>query len=128
NITPFEIGIAFANKIYLDENYDDTLLNIIYVKNTSLCEKIAFTLKSKYGLNTKVLTSKHKDESTYKELVEEMTVPSGIQFLITTNVISTGANILNTNIGKALMINEYSPTEIKQFSKRFRMKLDLEVD
>lgn len=43
-------------------------------------------------------------------------------------MISTGTNILNDNIGKALMLNEYNPTEIKQFSKRFRKKLDIEID
>lgn len=57
-----------------------------------------------------------------------MTVLDNIQWLITTNIISIDANIKNKNIGKALMINKYSPVEIKQFSKRFRYKLDIDVD
>jgi hypothetical protein len=60
--------------------------------------------------------------------VEYSKVGKGIQFLICTNVISTGTNVENANIGMALMIGEYNPDEIKQFSKRFRDKLDIKVD
>jgi len=75
-----------------------------------------------------VLTSDTKTSNEYRMLVEKSLVSKKYQFLITTNVISTGANILNDNIGKALMLYEYDPIEIKQFSKRFREKLDIEID
>lgn len=128
NNTPFDIANEFVERTISSLNYDSKKLNIIYIKDTKLCEEINFLITQKHKLTSKVLTSKHKEESTYKEIVSKMTVPIGVQWLVTTNIISTGANIKNKNIGKALMINEYSPIEIKQFSKRFREKLDIEVD
>lgn len=124
----YDIAIAFIEKIIYSDAYDSKKLNVIYIKDTKLCEKISLALNNLYLLKSKVLSSKHKGEEAYLQIVDEMTVASDIQWLITTNVISTGANIKNKNIGKALMLNEYSPLEIKQFSKRFREKLDIEVE
>lgn len=128
NSKPFDIAISFAENIITDNHYDSNSLNVIYIKDKKMCEKISYNLNKHMGLNTKILTSQNKEEEHYREIIDEMNVPKSIQFLVTTNVISTGANIHNTNIGKALMINEYNPIEIKQFSKRFRNKLGIEVD
>lgn len=124
---PFDIAMAFIEKVAYSDSYDPKSLHIIYLKNTSECEKLAFAIETK-GYKSKALTANHKKEDTYQSIVNNMTIPDDIQFLFTTNVISTGANINNTNIGSALMIDEFSPLEIKQFSKRFRNKLNIEVD
>lgn len=128
NNTPFDIATAFVEKIIYSDDYDSTRLNIIFIKDPKLCEEIKLLIQHKFKLKSQVLTSKHKEETTYKENVSKMTVLDNIQWLITTNIISIDANIKNKNIGKALMINKYSPVEIKQFSKRFRYKLDIDVD
>jgi len=64
----------------------------------------------------------------YLNIAKNSTIPEDIQFIITTNVISVGTNIFNTNIGGIAMINEYDPIEIKQFSKRFRKMKNLKID
>ena len=119
-----QIAIEFA-KASVNKNGSDSL-NIIYLKNIKEGVKIANYLNS-INLNSKVLNSGEKRGSLYLSITKRMIVPEDIQILITTNIISSGANIMNTNIGDALMIDEYSPAEIKQFSKRFRNKLDIEV-
>lgn len=108
--------------------YGPRKLNIIYYKNTSRCERIRDVIERNLGVRCHVLTADKKDSDLYQELELNSLIPEDITFLITTNVISTGANILNDNIGRALMLNEFNPTEIKQFSKRFRKKMDIEVD
>ncbi len=102
-------------------------LNIIYRKSIKDCHNICDRL-TEIGFTANVLTASEKEETTYKSIAEIENVPLGIQFIVTTNVISTGANIQNTNIGSALMLNEYDPAEIKQFSKRFRKKADIEIE
>ena len=123
--SPVQIALAFAKEA-LQEHGDDSL-NIIYIKDRNACEQIREALEDE-GYNSKVITSYHKKQDHYKQLVEYSKVGKGIQFLICTNVISTGTNVENANIGMALMIGEYNPDEIKQFSKRFRDKLDIKVD
>ena len=121
----FEVVKEFAEKA-LNENGPSSL-NIIYRKSVNDCIKIGQMLNDK-GYVTEVITSLHKDTDTYKSIKETEIIPDHIKFLVTTNVISTGTNIKNANVGSALMLDEYSPQEIKQFSKRFRNKLDLKVD
>lgn len=120
-----EIVIQFAKESI--KKYGAGTLNVIYVKNKNKCDKFLEIIRShKYrGL---VLTSDSKLTSDYKLLVEQSFISKKYQFLITTNVISTGTNILNDNMGGALILNERDPIEIKQFSKRFRNKLDIEID
>jgi hypothetical protein len=124
NYKPVDIAKAYARDAI--KNYGSSSLNIIYIKSIDYCIKIATMLENQ-GFRVEVITSKNKKSDTYNSIVEQSKIPKDIQFLVTTNVISTGANINNTNIGGALMINEFSPLEIKQFSKRFRKKLDIEV-
>ncbi len=124
NYKPVDIAKAYARDAIT--KHGSSSLNIIYIKSIDYCIKIATMLESQ-GFTAEVITSKNKKSDTYNSIVRQSVVPKGIQFLVTTNVISTGANINNTNIGGALMINEFSPLEIKQFSKRFRKKLDIEV-
>tara|TARA_R110002050_G_scaffold237585_1_gene373614 strand:+ start:42137 stop:44413 length:2277 start_codon:yes stop_codon:yes gene_type:complete len=120
-----DIVIQFTKECI--KNHGENSLNIIYVKSKNKCEKIAEII-DQLGHKGLVLTSETKSSKEYKELVESSIISHDYQFLITTNVISTGTNILNKNIGKALMLNEHDPIEIKQFSKRFRNKLDIEID
>tara|TARA_R110001606_G_scaffold399231_1_gene582580 strand:+ start:1998 stop:4277 length:2280 start_codon:yes stop_codon:yes gene_type:complete len=120
-----DIVIQFAKECI--EKYDKNSLNVIYVKSKIKCEKIAKIIEL-LGYKGLVLTSETKSSKEYEELVKYSIISLDYQFLITTNVISTGANILNENMGKALMLNEHDPIEIKQFSKRFRNKLDIEID
>ncbi|WP_029034073.1 DEAD/DEAH box helicase family protein [Salinimicrobium terrae] len=110
------------------ERFPQDHLNIIYIKNKKECEKFKHLIESNFNCKAFVLTASRKDSEIYESLVIDSNIPSGIQFLITTNVISTGANVLNEKIGKALMLHEHNPVEIKQFSKRFRKKMDIEVD
>ncbi len=124
NINRDEVIKVFSEQA-IHENGADKL-NIIYRKSVNDCIKISQILIDR-GYKTEVITSLHKDSETYNSIVESQLVPQDIQFLVTTNVISTGTNIKNANIGSALMLDEYSPQEIKQFSKRFRRKLDLKV-
>tara|TARA_R100000935_G_scaffold58912_1_gene99657 strand:+ start:16667 stop:18946 length:2280 start_codon:yes stop_codon:yes gene_type:complete len=125
NLNRLEVVKEFAEKA-LTEHGPNTL-NIIYRKSVNDCIKIGQMLID-MGYATEVITSLHKDTDTYNGIIETQSIPKEIQFLVTTNVISTGTNINNTNIGNALMLDEYSPEEIKQFSKRFREKLDIKVE
>jgi len=119
------VALEFAYNA-IDEHGTGSL-NIIYRKSVKECHKIAQML-SDNGFKAQVLTSFDKAESTYQSIVDLELIPTGMQFLVTTNVISTGANIKNTNIGGALMLDEFNSQEIKQFSKRFRNKLDITVE
>lgn len=110
------------------EEFGKDSLNIIYIKNKKECERIKYILEDNFDCKALVITASTKESEEYEELKLFSTIPEDIDFLITTNVISTGTNILNKKVGKALMLNEYNPIEIKQFSKRFRKKLDIEVD
>lgn len=124
-LNPKELAYRYCEKYSKD--YSSDKLNIIYIKNKGDCSEIAYYLNSK-GFNTKVLTSKTKTEDVYLNIAENSIVPNEIRFIITTNVISVGTNINNTNIGGIAMINEYDPIEIKQFSKRFRKATNLKID
>lgn len=121
------IDIARDFAVNAISQYGKKSLNIIYIKSIKECNNICDMLIS-LGYTAKVLTSFEKNESTYKSISDIELVPKGIQFIVTTNVISTGANIKNTNIGTALILNEFSADEIKQFSKRFRNKPDIEIE
>lgn len=121
-----DIVLEFAKRNL--KKYGSDFLNIIYIKNRSKCYVFKEILEEQLNVKTLVLTSEEKDTIDYKQLINKSTINKNIQFLITTNVISTGANILNKNIGSALMFDEFNPSEIKQFSKRFRNKLDINVD
>lgn len=125
NLTHMQVVKEFVFKTITDNGKDK--LNIIYIKNVNECIKIS-ELLNEMGYNSEVITSLHKGEETYNSIAELQTIPNDVQFLVSTNVISTGTNIKNTNVGSALMLNEYSPQEIKQFSKRFRGKLNIQVD
>lgn len=125
NLNRLEVVKEFAEKVVIANGKNK--LNIIYLKSVNGCIKIGNML-NEIGYKTEVITSFHKDTDTYNSIIETQTIPNDIQFLVTTNVISTGTNINNKNIGSALMLDEYSPQEIKQFSKRFRNKLDITVE
>lgn len=125
NLKPKELAYRFCDKYFNEFSKDK--LNIIYIKNVNDCGEIAIFLNEK-GFNTKALTSKTKEEKVYLDIAKNSTIPEDIQFIITTNVISVGTNIFNTNIGGIAMINEYDPIEIKQFSKRFRKMKNLKID
>ena len=125
NLNRLEVVKEFAEKA-ITENGPNKL-NIIYRKSVNDCIKIGQLLNDR-GYKAEVITSLHKDTDTYNSIIETQIIPNDIQFLVTTNVISTGTNIKNTNIGSALMLDEYSPQEIKQFSKRFRNKLNIKVE
>lgn len=120
-----DIVIQFAEECIKKHGKDS--LNVIYIKSRSQCDKHAEIIRS-LGYRGLILTSDTKFTDEYKELVKSSLISKGYQFLLTTNVISTGTNILNDNMGKALMLHEHDPIEIKQFSKRFRKKLDIEID
>ncbi|MBU2940160.1 DEAD/DEAH box helicase family protein [Lacinutrix sp. C3R15] len=124
--TQTDIIIEFAKRNL--KKYGNESLNIIYIKNRKKCYHFKKVLEEKLSVKVLVLTSEEKDTKAYKMLIETSKINKNFQFLITTNVISTGANILNENIGSALMFEEFNPLEIKQFSKRFRNKLDINVD
>lgn len=121
------IDIARDFAVNAINQYGIESLNIIYIKSIRQCNNICDMLIN-LGYTAKVLTSFEKNESTYKSISDIELVPKGIQFIVTTNIISTGANIKNTNIGTALILNEFSADEIKQFSKRFRNKPDIEIE
>lgn len=123
NTNAINIAASFVEYIKKKENKK---LNCIYIKSKSNCEKINEYIISK-GYNSKILTSDEKESKVYISIKDLEIIPENIDFLVSTNVISTGTNIHNENVGTCLMINEYNPVEIKQFSKRFRKKLDLDV-
>ncbi|UZH56323.1 DEAD/DEAH box helicase family protein [Salinimicrobium tongyeongense] len=120
------VALSFAENCLMQ--YGKEKLNVIYIRNTKKCDSIKSAIEDNFKCKAFVLTSKRKQTAVYKTLEKESFIQKDYQFLITTNVISTGANILNDNIGKALMIDEFNPTEIKQFSKRFRKKPDIEIE
>lgn len=138
NEIPSKINIQFSNEkdsnIVLAfaelclKSFDHTHLNIIYIKNKTKCYLFRDLIEQTLHVKALTLTSLEKDSEDYKTLITKSIIPLKYQFLITTNVISTGTNILNQRIGKALMLNENNPSEIKQFCKRFRRKKDIEVD
>lgn len=107
--------------------YGEKSLNVIYIKSIKECNNICEMLLN-LGYNAKVLTSFEKEEATYMSIADIELVPKDVQFIVTTNVISTGANIKNKNIGSALILNEFNANEIKQFSKRFRSKPEIEIE
>lgn len=120
------LALAFAQDCLIQ--FGTQSLNIIYIKDREGCERIKSVIEDNLHCKAFVLTASDKETVVYKDLSTVSLIPKDINFLITTNVISTGANILNNNVGKALMLNEHNPTEIKQFSKRFRNKMDIEID
>jgi len=120
------LALAFAEDCLIQ--FGSNSLNVIYIKDREGCERIKAVLEDNLQCKAFVLTASDKETDVYKDLSKVSLIQNDINFLITTNVISTGANILNENIGKALMLNEHNPTEIKQFSKRFRNKMDIEID
>jgi len=132
-----KIGIQYSSNSTLSEavhfgkycisTYGNKSVNFIYIKNRSMCAKIKKALESEIDCKVQVFTSKHKNEEFYGEFLKEEKIKEGIQFVISTNAISTGANIKNRNIGEALMFNTYDAVEIIQFSKRFRNKPDIKV-
>jgi hypothetical protein len=124
-LRPKELAFRFCEKY--SKQYATDKLNVIYIKNVKDCIDIAHYLNEK-GFNTRAITSKTKEEKVYLNIAKTSIVPSTIQFIITTNVLSVGTNILNTNIGGVVMLNEYDPIEIKQFSKRFREMGSLKID
>ncbi|WBX72012.1 DEAD/DEAH box helicase family protein [Tenacibaculum retecalamus] len=119
-----KIAIEFARSAI--RQFGSGYLNTIFINNTVKCEKINKALND-LEYKSRVLTSHHKKEDLYDDLVHEMIINPDIDFLICTSVISTGANIKNKNIGMALVLFESNPKEIKQFSKRFRQKLDIHI-
>ena len=136
--TPSRLNIQYTNEndsnIVLEfaknslNQFSSLYLNIIYVKNKKKCWLFKELIETSLNVKAVVLTSDEKDSEAYLNLVKYSQIPEGYPFLITTNVISTGTNILNKYIGKALMLDEADPIEIKQFCKRFRNKPDIEVD
>lgn len=120
-----DIAREFAENAHTQ--YGETYVNFIYVKSIKECNNIAKMLED-IGYSVAVVTSLNKEDIPYQTIAEIEEVPKGVQFVITTNVISTGANIKNANIGTALMLNESNPLEIKQFAKRFRKMPDIEID
>ncbi|HEY9184319.1 MAG TPA: DEAD/DEAH box helicase family protein [Salegentibacter sp.] len=110
------------------ERFGKDHLNIIYIKSRKKCERFKLVIEQQFNCKAFVLTAARKDNYVYDNLTIDSYIPDDITFLITTNVISTGANILNEKIGKALILNESNPVEIKQFSKRFRKKFNIEID
>ncbi|RTY77741.1 DEAD/DEAH box helicase [Flavobacterium sp. LS1P28] len=88
------IDIARDFAVNAINQYGKKSLNIIYIKSIIQCNNICDMLIS-LGYTAKVLTSFEKNESTYKSISDIELVPKGIQFIVTTNVISTGANIKN---------------------------------
>lgn len=124
-VTKTQIAKEFALKA-INKNGTNSL-NVIYIKSIKECNNICDMLID-LGYNAKVLTSFEKDKPTYRSISDIEKVPNDVQFIVTTNVISTGANIQNTNVGSALILNEFNAAEIKQFSKRFRKKPDIEID
>lgn len=119
--------VAYRYCEHFSKQFAKNCLNVIYIKNKKDCGEIAVYLNEK-GFNAKALTSDNKSEDVYLKIAENSIIPDKIQFIITTNVISVGTNILNTNIGGIVMINENDPMEIKQFSKRFRNAKNLTID
>ena len=119
-----DLAVEFARTAVYKNGLNS--LNIIYIKDIRKSVEIAYILKG-FNITAKVLNSGEKKGSLYLSIAKNLLVPEDIQVLVTTNIISSGANIMNENVGDALMIDEYSPAEIKQFSKRFRNKLDMEV-
>ena len=120
-----EMAYRFCEKY--TEEFPEDCLNIIYIKNINDCGEIAIYLNDK-GFKSRALTSKNKSDDVYLNVSKNNIIPKDIQFIITTNVISVGTNIYNTNIGGIVMIDEYDPIEIKQFSKRFRNAENLTID
>ena len=119
--------VAYRYCELFSELFSKDYLNVIYIKNRKDCGEIALYLNEK-DFNAKALTSDNKSDETYLNIAENSTIPKDVQFIITTNVISVGTNILNTNIGGVVMINENDPMEIKQFSKRFRNAKNLTIE
>jgi hypothetical protein len=119
------LALEFAKNAM--QEFDENCLNIIFVKNKSKCHQIKQLLIQHLGVEVVVMTSDEKDSDDYMSLVKESIIPNQYQFLVTTNVISTGTNILNKKVGRALMLDERDPVEIKQFCKRFRNKPDIHV-
>lgn len=119
--------VAYRYCELYSEKFTEDHLNVIYIKNRADCGEIALYLNEK-GFNSRAITSENKSDDTYLNIAKKSIIPENIQFVITTNVISVGTNILNTNIGGIVMINENDPIEIKQFSKRFRNAKNLTID
>ena len=72
-------------------------LLISYSLKTKTCYAIAKQLRQ-LNYSTTILTSEEKTSLTYQKLSNESLIDDSIQFLVTTNVISTGTNVLITKI------------------------------
>lgn len=98
------------------------------VQNKEVIESIMKMLEGS-GIYVAAISSEDRDSATYKQIVEEGTVPDDIQIILTTTVLADGISINNgedSDWNKIVMANHKSqlflPSTIKQFSNRFRQE------
>lgn len=118
--------VAYFAK-YCIGHHGEGKVNFIFIKNKKKCLAIKKTIKAELDCNVQIFTSEHKNDEFYGEFLKSSKIKDNIQFVICTNVLSTGTNIENTNIGDVLMLRCYDPLEIVQFSRRFRQKQNVDV-
>lgn len=107
---------------------DSSKVYVVYLKNKKDCAALKVELEKKIKrCRVAVLTSEEKNTEEVRQLSKEEKLSEEFNVLLCTNFISTGTNIHNENMGETLMVNEYDPDEILQFSKRFRSKPNIPV-
>jgi len=67
-----------------------------------------------------LLSRYEKDNTLFQSIVTIQTIPSQFKYILTTNVISDGINILNDNVAAVYTLNIFDAILERQFIARFR--------
>lgn len=97
---------------------------IILINNRREIKKFSLMLKQQLinenAEGVFVLSSDHKNEELFLEIIKSKYIPENVKYLITTSVIAEGMNILNNNIDSIYMLEIDDWWLKRQFIGRFR--------
>jgi hypothetical protein len=68
----------------------------------------------------KILHANEKESKLFESITDNETIPSGIQYVLTTSVISDGVNIVNHDIEAVYLLDVANLILLRQFVARFR--------
>lgn len=102
----------------------DDIRSLVFIKGKKRIDAIKKRLEHE-GMKVLALTGETKETKEYHTIIHKGEVPSDIDMVLSTNVISDGVSINNTLNWQCVIVadNEskiFNPSEIRQMSHRFR--------
>jgi hypothetical protein len=97
---------------------------LIYIQSKKKIDQLQNLLR-RQGIKVRTISADRKINLTYKQLIENETIDTEVQVVLTTSVIADGVNINNDLEWEVIVVcNEFSklfnPSSIKQISNRLR--------